>query len=220
MSLSTKTKALLAAALSTTLAACGSPQPVAYSGIASSSQLVANKQDDAARIPYRYSTAVDWQAYNRAIIEPVVVYQGPDAQFDDMSAKDKAELAAYMQSQFTEKLRSRFTIATDPAPGTLRVRLTLTGAATNTPVISTVSHLDLAGNLYNGVQAVRGGEGMISGSVSYAAEIYDAPTNRLLNAFVSKQYPNAMNIAASFGSLAAAKTGIEKGAEALAASLK
>jgi len=220
MSLSTKAKALLAAALCAGLAACGSPQPVAYSGIASSSQLVPNKQDDSARIPYRYSTQVDWRAYNRAIIEPVVVYQGHDAQFDDMSAKDKAELASYMQSQFTEKLRSRFTIATDPAPGTLRIRLTLTGAVTNTPVISTFSHLDLAGNLYNGVQAVRGGEGMISGSVTYAVEIYDAPANRLLSAFVSKQYPGSMNIVASFGSLAAAKTGIEKGAEALVTSFK
>jgi hypothetical protein len=220
MSLSTKAKALLAAALCAALAACGSPAPVAYSGIESSSQLVPNKQDDAARIPYRYSTPVDWRTYNRAIIEPVVVYQGHDAQFDNMSAKDKAELASYMQSQFTEKLRSRFTIATDPAPGTLRVRLTLTGAVTNTPVISTVSHLDLAGNLYNGVQAVRGGEGMISGSVTYAVEIHDAPTNRLLSAFVSKQYPGSMNIVASFGSLAAAKTGIEKGAEALVTSFK
>jgi hypothetical protein len=220
MSLSTKAKALMAAALCAALAACGSPAPVAYSGIESSSQLVPNRQDDAARIPYRYSTPVDWRTYNRAIIEPVVVYQGHDAQFDDMSAKDKAELASYMQSQFTEKLRSRFTIATDPAPGTLRVRLTLTGAVTNTPVISTVSHLDLAGNLYNGVQAVRGGEGMISGSVTYAVEIHDAPTNRLLSAFVSKQYPGSMNIVASFGSLAAAKTGIEKGAEALVTSFK
>jgi hypothetical protein len=215
MSTSIKAKPLLTATLCTGLVACGSPQPVASSGIASSSKLSPDKGDDDAQVPYRYSTQVDWRTYSRAIIEPVTVYQGRDAQFDDVSANDKAELAAYMRSRFTEKLRGHFAVATDPAPNTLRLKLTLTGAATNTPVISTFSHLDLAGNLYNGIQAVRGHEGMISGSVSYAVEIYDASTNRLLSAFVSKQYPNAMNIMASFGSLAAAKTGIEKGAEAL-----
>jgi len=215
-----KAPGLLTAALCTALVACGSPPPVAYSGIASSSQLVPNKQDDSAKIPYRYSTQVDWRTYNRIIVDPVVIYPGSDNQFGDMSAPDKLELANYMQSQFTEKLRSRFIVATDPAPNTLRLRLTLTGAATNTAVLSTFAHFDLAGNLYNGVQAVRGGEGMFTGSVTYTVEIYDALANRLLSAFVTKQYPGALNIGASLGSLAAAKTGIEKGADALVADLK
>jgi len=215
-----KAPGLVTAALCTALVACGSPPPVAYSGIASSSQLVPNKQDDSAKIPYRYSTQVDWRNYNRIIIDPVVVYRGPDNQFGDISATDRLELANYMQGQFTEKLRSRFTIATDAAPNTLRLRLTLTGAATNTVVASTLTHFDLAGNLYNGVQAVRGREGLLAGSVSYAVEIYDAPTNRLLSAFVTKQFPGAMNIGASLGAFAAAKTGIEKGADALVADLK
>jgi hypothetical protein len=33
---------------------------------------------------------------------------------------------------------------------------------------------------------------------------------------VTKQYPGAMNILATFGSLTAARTGIDKGADALA----
>ena len=100
------------------------------------------------------------------------------------------------------------------------MKLTLTGAATNTPVLATLSRFDLAGGLYNGVQAVRGGEGMLTGSVTYVTEVYDASTNRLLSAFVTKQYPNALNIGASMGSLAAAKVGIEKGGDALVAYLK
>lgn len=215
-----RVKRLLALGLCAALVACGSAEPVAYSGIASSSQLAPNKQGDSAKVPFRYSTPVDWRTYTRVMVDPVTIYGGADHQFGDMSQADKAELASYMRSQFTEKLGSRFARVTELAPDTLRLRLTLTGAVTNTPVLSTFSHLDLAGNLYNGVQAVRGGEGMISGSVTYAAEIYDASTNRLISAFVTKQYPGAMNIGASFGSLAAAKTGIEKGAEMLVEDLK
>jgi len=60
---------------------------------------------------------------------------------------------------------------------------------------------------------------LFTGSVIYAVEIYDAPTNRLLAAFVTKQYPGSLNVLATLGSLAAAKTGIEKGADALLAQL-
>jgi Protein of unknown function (DUF3313) len=215
-----KVKRLLAPALCAALVACGNAEPVAYSGIASSSQLAPNPQDDSGHVPYRYSAPVDWRAYNGAIVDPVAIYRGSDNQFGDMSEADKAKLANYMQIQFPEKLRSRFMLATEPGPNTLRLKLTLTGAATSTPVLSTLSRFDIAGGLYNGVQAVRGREGLLTGSVSYAVEIYDAQTDRLLGAFVTKQYPNALNIGASFGSLAAAKTGIDKGADALVASLK
>lgn len=211
---------LLAAAACLTLAACGSVEPVAYSGIASSPHLRPNAQDNTGRIPYRYATDVDWRLYSRVIIDPVAVYRGPDNQFGDMPDADRAMLAGYMQAQFSEKMRRRFQLAMDPAPNTLRVRLTLTGAATTTPILGTLSRFDIAGGLYNGVQSIRGGEGVLTGSVIYAVELYDAPTNRLLGAYVTKQYPNSMNIGASLGSLDAARTGIEKGADALVAQLR
>lgn len=207
------------AAVCAVLAGCASPAPVAYTGIASSSQLRPDPEDESGRMPYRYSTQVDWRAYDKAMIDPVTVYLGTDNQFGDMPPGDRAGLASDMEAEFTQKLAKRFQITNLPGPGTLRIKLTLTGAATTTPVLGPFTHIDLAGNLYNGVQAIRGGEGMISGSVIYAVEIYDAPTSRLLNAYISKQYPGALNIGASFGSLAAAKTGIEKGADALVAQL-
>jgi hypothetical protein len=143
------------------------------------------------------------------------VYQGSDNTFGNVSPADQAELATYMQATFAKKLLSRFTITNTAGPNTLRIHLTLTGAAKSTPVLSTLMHADMAGNLYNGVQAVRGGPGAMMGCVIYSVEIYDAGSNQLLESYVTKQYPNSENIAASFGSLEAAKTGIDKGANAL-----
>jgi hypothetical protein len=206
--------------LATTLSACASPDPVAYSGLASASRLAPNRADDARTNPYRYGETVSWRNYDKIIIDPVTIYRGPDQQFGDLSEQDKADLARVMKEQFTRQLSKRFTLVNTPGPNTLRLALTLTGAATNTPVLSTLTRFDLAGGLYNGVQSARGGEGMMSGSVLYATEIYDASTQQLLRATVSKQYPNAYNLGASIGSLAAARTGIEKGAEELAEALK
>jgi hypothetical protein len=202
------------------LTGCASVTPIPYSEVASSSYLAPNPSDTSGHIPYRYSTAIDWRIYNRAIIEPVVIYRGPDQQFGDMSEDDKKSLGNYMQMRFTEKLSSRFTLVSQRGPNTLRVRLTLTGAVTNTPVLGTLSRFDVAGAVYNGVQAARDGEGTMTGSVIYTVEMFDAATSRLLGAFVSKQYPNAYNIKASVGPLAAAEAGLDKGADALVAQLR
>ncbi|WP_321946443.1 DUF3313 domain-containing protein [Paraburkholderia sp. J10-1] len=203
-----------------TLSACAGVQPVAYGSLASSSQLKENRDSDAAQTPFRYAAPVLWSRYSQVIVDPVVVYQGGDNQFGDLSDSDKDVLAAYMHKTFADTLSRRFDLANEPSPATLRVKLTLTGAEKTTAVIGQAMHFDIAGNLYNGVQAIRGGKGAFSGSVSYAVEVYDSASGRLLRAYVTKQYPNAMNLAAAFGTLSAARTGIDKGADALVEQLR
>ncbi|PLP96718.1 DUF3313 domain-containing protein [Cupriavidus pauculus] len=216
------TRHLLAAApIVIVMAGCASPKPLPYSGIASSSAMTPNTRTDDARTPYAYVTPVDWQKYKSMVVEPVAIYRGPDQQFGEMSNEDKAELARYMHSEFSTKLRTRFTLTGNSgAPDALRLKLTLTGAGTTSTVLGPFLHFDIAGNLYNGVQAVRGREGALTGYVMYSVEIFDAQSNKLLKSYVTKQYPNAMNIVAAFGSLTAAKTGIDKGADSLVADLR
>jgi len=202
------------------LTACSTTKPVAYSGIASAPLLTHNLNDESGRVPYSYTPVVDWEKYHAVILEPVVVYRGSDQQFGELSEVDKNTLAQYMQSQFSEKLATRFTLSNTVTPATLRVRITLTGAVTNTPVLGTLSRFDLAGGIYNGVQTARDREGTLTGSVIYCVEVFRAQDNRLLNAFITKQYPSPWNLSASMGALAASKAGIEKGAQALVAQLQ
>jgi Protein of unknown function (DUF3313). len=206
-------RSLLPAALCAAVAGCSTPEPVAYRGIASAPYLKPDSKD--RRIPYLYETKVDWRQYTRTIVDHVEIYQGTDHQFGDMSPQDRATLARYMYARFSEELARRFQLTSAPGSDTLRIKLTLAGAATTTPVLGPLSRFDIAGGLYNGVQSFRGGEGTMTGSVLYAVEVRDSTTNQLLLSYISKQYPNSMNIGAAFGSLAAAKTGIDKGAEAL-----
>ena len=198
------------------LVSCAGPQPAPYAGLSSSAYLKPNHGADSGKIPYRYKTAVDWSRYQNAIIDPVVIYSGPDNQFGSMSDESRQDLAQYAQTAFTNSLTRRFVLVKDPGPGTVRIKVTLTGAKASTPVISSLAHLDIGGNLYNGVQAISGGGGLMTGWVIYAVEIQDASSGQLLEAYEEKQYPNALNPMATFGSLAAAKTGIDKGSDALA----
>jgi hypothetical protein len=206
-------------AITSVVAGCTTADPTVYSGLASASQLRPNTEDSTERVPYRYKSNVDWRQYNKIIVDPVTVYNGPDNQFVKMADKDKSVLAGYMQDQFAERLRTRFALVNNPGPGTLRLHLTLTGAKDTTPFLGPFSHLDVGGNVINAAQAVRGREGTMAGSVNYAVEIYDAASNRLLSAYVTKQYPNAMNAGATFSALKGSKVGIDKGADALLAEL-
>ncbi len=212
------TKPIFALAAVALLAGCAGPQPVPYRGLSSASYLKPNT-GGPPKIPYAYTTQVDWQHYSKVIIDPVVIYQGSDNTFEKVSSAEQTDLADYMQAVFSKKLIQRFTITNTPDANTLRIHLTLTGAAKSTFGLSTLMHADIAGNLYNGVQLVRGGPGAMMGSVLYSVEIYDAQSNVLLESYVTKQYPNSENILASFGTLTAAKTGLDKGANALVAQL-
>jgi len=179
-----------------------------------------NQRDTTGRMPYEYKADTNWARYTAFIIDPVDVYGGADSQFEKISEEDKENLAMHMQAMFTEKLSKRFRNSVVPGNETLRIKLTLTGAKANTNVLNTVMHFDLLGGPYNAVQAARDKEGMLSGSVSFAVEVYDSATNALLGAYVAKQYPNAWNLTAGMGSMAASEVGVQKGAEQLLAYLK
>lgn len=199
------------------LVGCASTQPLPYAQLGSASQLRPNAEDDDGRVPYRLGGHPAWGSYVKVLIEPVVLYEGQDHQFEDVPPAERARLAESMQVRFTKKLRTRFEVVSEPGPHTLRLRLTLTGAKATRPVLSTFTRFDLVGMPYNVVQGIRGKEGSFTGSVSYAVEIFDAQTRALLDAFVAKQYPNALNLRAGLGAMDAARIGLDKGADELVA---
>lgn len=200
-------------------AGCTQPtRPVAYTRLESASLLRPNEDAKHGHEPLTYQADVDWRRYRNVIVDPVVIYRGDDAQFVKVTEQEKETLAQYMTQQFREKLGQRFTEVDAPSDATLRVHLTLTGAKRSTMVLSTFTKMDMGGMPINAYKAMTGGEGLFMGSVSYAVEIYDARSGRLLKSYVDKQYPNAMSYKASFGSLTASRKGIDLGADSLMAS--
>jgi hypothetical protein len=199
------------------LAGCSTTHPVNYQGLASTSQLTANPRDKDGRIPLIFaSSTVDWPRYNAAMLDPVTIYDGPDQQFCEVSKDEKATLAAYARDQFAHALRGHnYRSADTPGPRTLRIHVTLTGVETSTPVIGTLTKIAPAGLLVNTVQTARNKQAAFSGSVSYAVEVYDSTSNRRLRAYVSKQYPMAVDAFSSFGALDAARAGLRNGSQDL-----
>lgn len=217
MSLKSLTGLIALATLAAT--GCSSTQPIRYSGLDSSARLSQTAEERKSRMPYRYTDRSDRTRYDRAYLEPVEIYEGPDAQFEKVTPQDRQVLADYMHVEFEQQLSKAFVLSDGPAPGALRIRLTLTGAKPSKKFLAAASRFDMGGGPYNLVQSIRGKEGAMSGSVMYAVEVYDSTSGKLLDAYVSKQYPNAMNVKANIGALSASKAGIRRGAEDMTAML-
>jgi hypothetical protein len=197
------------------LAGCAGSAPVAYTGIDSAALLQKDPCGDN-HVKFTYTAPdVDLAHYTRVIVEPVAVYDGPDQQFGSLSVADRMRVADYMRDEFAAAAAKRFKPADASGADTLRLKVTLTGVETNVPVLSTVTKLAPAPTLLNLIQTSRGKEGTFAGSVSFEVQAYDSTTNRLLEAYVSKQYPFAENIATSVGALTATRAGVRNGADAL-----
>jgi hypothetical protein len=193
---------------------CTTNDPVKYASLQSSPQLSSKEKSE---FKYQYTDSdADFYKYNSAIVDPVEIYHGDDAQFGNTSEKDQRYIADYINKIFPKEISKDYILVQSPRPNTLRFHITLTGIKKSIPVLSTLSHLSSVGLVANAGLQAAGENGTAYGAVYYAVEVYDATTSHLLYAHVTLQTPDALDFTASFGYLDAAREGVRIGAHHLA----
>ncbi|WCJ64986.1 DUF3313 domain-containing protein [Agrobacterium tumefaciens] len=203
------------------LCASCSTKPALYQELSSSRQLRATSPQTDQRVAFNTNLAPGGlKAYASVILEPVRIYRGKDSQFGDLSEHSKTELARHADLSFRRELAHQQLLDGEPGKTALRMRVTVTGATGSVPLLSTATRLTPVGFAMSGLRSVGDKEGNFSGAVIYAVELFDAANDSLVYAFVTRQYPNALNITATILPLDAAKAGIERGASTTAAALK
>lgn len=215
---------LVAVSLACMIASQGWSQathPVAYTGLSSSPFLQPNPNDATGHLPYIYDGPdANLTNYRAAIFEPVTVYQGADAQLSGLTPEHVQELATYMQSQFQQALSARFYPATAAGASVLRLHITLTGASRSVPVVGTASQILPVGAVLGAIRGAHGKQRKTLGSVTYAVEVYDSSTNRLLRAFVVYEYPRPEDVKSSVGPLGSSEASVRRGADLLVSQLQ
>jgi hypothetical protein len=213
--------AVLLACMVALQAWCQATHPVAYAGLNSSQFLQPNPQDSTGHLPYVYDAPdANLASYRAAIFEPVTVYQGADAQLGGLTPEHVQELATYMQAQFQQALATRFYPATTVGPSVLRLHITLTGASRSIPVLSTAGQVVPVGAVLGAIRGARDKARKTLGSVSYAVEVYDSSTNRLLRAFIVYEYPRPEDVRASVGPMGSSEASVRRGASLLVSQLQ
>lgn len=220
MQQSSPPRSIIALCLLISCASCAT-KPELYQELSSSGQLrQSGKQADKK---VYFNTSLDpgrLKAFTSVIVEPARIYRGRDNQFRSLSEQSKIELARHADLHFSRELASKQLLVGTPETASLRMRVTITGAEGSVPVLSTATKLTPVGFAMSGLRSVSDREGSFAGAVIYAIELFDARNGTLIYAFVTRQYPNALNIPATIRPLDAAKAGLERGAATTATALK
>jgi hypothetical protein len=135
--------------------------------------------------------------YRSILVEPTMVYAGPDAQFKDIAAADRTKFAAILTQALRTELTKSPGLADKAGAGVLRIQITLLGADKTTGGVSTVSHVMPIGLATNAVKSLAGKKGSMTGSALIAVELKDSVSGELLLAAVRRLSPDALDIPAT-----------------------
>ena len=156
------------------------------------------KQDRSNSESWTYARpGLQLGAYRSVLIEPTVVYSGPDAQFEGVERADRQRYAQMMTEALREEIAKSFTLVTTARADTLRLRVTLLGAETTRGGVATATRVTPLGIAASAVQSIAGREGRFTGSLLLALELNDGRSNALQFAAVRRRSPDALDIPAT-----------------------
>lgn len=135
--------------------------------------------------------------YRTLIVDPTVVYQGPDAQFDNVEPADRYKMASVVTDELRRELAKTFPSPATPQADTLRLRVTVLGATKTKGGIATATRVTPVGFGLSALKSALGKPGTFTGSVLFAVELYDARTNELLLGAVRRRTPDPLDVPAT-----------------------
>jgi hypothetical protein len=143
--------------------------------------LLKEGQDGDALLSY-WKQGINWAAYKKIILEPVVASRLPDSELNDMTHAENHRFKELFEYKMREALKKNFKLVAHPGPNTLRVQYAITDAE------SSILLLDLYTSLYPSARALSLLKMLATGTESYVGQasvegkITDSQTGELLMA--------------------------------------
>jgi hypothetical protein len=147
---------------------------------------------------------LDLAAFRNIMIDPVAVYTGPDAQFDDIDSAERRQYAQILDEALRRELASARPIVRRAAAGTARLRVTLIGMEKTMGGVATATRATPLGMASSVVRSVTGRGGRLTGSMLIALEMFDSG-GQLQAAIVRRREPDALDIPATLGTTETAR---------------
>lgn len=135
--------------------------------------------------------------YRTVIVDPTLVYQGADAQFEGVDRDDREKYAGMITDELRSEIAKSFPSPAKPQADTLRLRVTILGAEKTKGGVATATRVTPLGFASSALKSALGKSGSFTGSVLYAVELYDAKTNELLLAAVRRRTPDPLDVPAT-----------------------
>jgi hypothetical protein len=220
-----KVSSLSAIAAALVLAACASTQPQATGGLEAEMPLAppgaANTAVPASiaenTLVYR-SPTLDLSKYHGFYIPPADVYEGADADFGDLSAQDRQQLAAALTRDVVSALGRSRNLVSRPGPGIVTLQLTLASVSKTRPALS-LTRLTPVGLGVTLLKTAADKPAAFVGSATVAGKFTDSQAGEILGGFVTRQSPPAYDLRSSAGTLETAELALKQTASQLATAL-
>jgi len=123
------------------------------------------------------SPAAQWNTYSSILLKPVEFWDSPDS---SLSANDQQMLASYFYNALKENLQKNFTLADQPGPGVMTMRIAIINATGATPGLRSISVLVPQARMLNYAQSLATGHAAFAGSAEAALEVTDSMSGQLL----------------------------------------
>src|SRR3954447_20839361 len=155
-------------------------------------------QDAQGRESWTYAQpAAVFLKYRSVIVDPTTVYQGADAQFEDIDPADRSRFAQIVTDELRSEISRSFAAPAQAQLDTLRIHTTLLGAQKTRGGIATATRVTPLGFATSAVKSALGKSGSFTGSILYAVEVYDGRTGELLLAAVRRRTPDPLDVPAT-----------------------
>lgn len=151
------------------------------------SKLHTAANETEATMVYFTPDKAKFKSYTKVLLEPVQVYRGEKSSAKDLDKEDAEYLSQYLWSRTNEELSKDYTMVQEPGPGVMRIRVGITQAGKNIPVLDNVTAIHPGSILMSkGKKQLTGTEALV-GSASVEGEATDSQTGELLAAAVDRR---------------------------------
>lgn len=158
------------------------------------------------------------RAYRSFILDPAEVYVGTDTDFAGASDAQRLAIASFLRAEFARQLRDAYPIVTEPGPGTARLKLWLAGLDASAPARAGASD-PVPPGLARQLGADAPGPPVVTGAITYAGEIRDSVSNRVIAVFAQRRSANPLNARAMLSTMDAYQAAATDAAEGFRAKL-
>jgi hypothetical protein len=149
------------------------------------SKLHAAANEIDSTLVYVMPDKAKFKSYTKIWLEPVQVWRGEKSDTKDLTKEDATYLSQFLWSRLNEELRKDYIMVQEPGPGVMRLRVGITEAGKNIPVLDNLT-APVSMVLSDGKKTLGGIQPFV-GKATIEAEVTDSQTGELLAAAVDRR---------------------------------
>jgi hypothetical protein len=129
---------------------------------------------------------LDLAAYDRVMLDPLVVWYSDDAAYRGIHPEVLADLADHFHATVLRALGDAYPVVAEPGPGVVRIRAAITGVKPSRPLLDAATNVPPARAVDLGTSLLTGSH-LFVGEAAIEAEFLDAESGRRMLALVDRR---------------------------------